>query len=241
MFWCEIYNILFSCEGDKVLTDFRICISVPLKFNIVSNDHGRTQKCYFRVSACKTNFTNHHTPDTIHSFRNSFRVCKMNGRYCTIRENFEHFHSFPSRSSNGTQSMCSSQFQPLFIVVLQFVNKLPSQHWTKRPKIVPRYSNRLKTDYQTYLKQPVFMRKYICTLWANISCAMLSQPYLDNFVRSSRLQMFFVISVLENFSNFTLKHLWWNSFLIKLQPWRLAILLKRNSDKGVFTWILWYF
>ena len=65
------------------------------KFNIVSNDHGRTQMWDFCVSVCKTNFTDHHTPDKIHSFRDSVLVCKMHG-YRTIRKNSEYFHSFPS-------------------------------------------------------------------------------------------------------------------------------------------------
>ena len=38
------------------------------KFNIVSNDHERTQKCDFCVSVCKTNFTDHQTPDKIQPF-----------------------------------------------------------------------------------------------------------------------------------------------------------------------------
>ena len=29
-------------------------------FNLVSNDHGRTQKCGFCIPFCKTNFTDHH-------------------------------------------------------------------------------------------------------------------------------------------------------------------------------------
>ena len=66
------------------------------KFNIVSNDHGRKHKCNFCVSVCKTNFTDHHTPDTINCFRDSVLVCKMHDRYCTIPKNFVHFHSFPS-------------------------------------------------------------------------------------------------------------------------------------------------
>ena len=76
------------------------------------------------------------------------------------------------------------------------------------------------------------------SLHQQISCAMWSQPYSANIVRSSRLHMFFKISLLENFSDFTLKHLWWSFFLIKLQLWRLAILLKRNSNTGVFLSIL---
>ena len=47
------------------------------KFNIVRNDHGRTQKCDLCVSVGKTNFTHHHTPDTINDVRDSVLVCKM--------------------------------------------------------------------------------------------------------------------------------------------------------------------
>ena len=84
-------------------------------------------------------------------------------------------------------------------------------------------------------------------VWANIapvenvSCAMLSQLYLDNIVRSTCLQMVFKISVLKNFANFPLKHLCWSFFLIKLQPWGLATLLKRNSNTGAFLWLLQIF
>ena len=38
------------------------------KFNIVSNDHGHKQKCEFCVSLYRTNFTDHHTPNTTHGF-----------------------------------------------------------------------------------------------------------------------------------------------------------------------------
>ena len=42
-----------------------------------------------------------------------------------------------------------------------------------------------KTGYQIYLKQPVFLRKYICALWVNIAqvivvCNVVSDTYLDN-------------------------------------------------------------
>ena len=36
------------------------------KFNMVSNDHGRKQKCDFCVPLFKTNFTDHHKPDIIY-------------------------------------------------------------------------------------------------------------------------------------------------------------------------------
>ena len=66
------------------------------KFNIVSNDHGRTQKCDFCVSVGKTNFTDRHTPGKLNGFRDSVVVCKMRDCYCKIYKNFEHFHSFSS-------------------------------------------------------------------------------------------------------------------------------------------------
>ena len=40
-------------------------------FSIVSKDHGRKQKCNSCVPFCKINFTDHHTPNTIHGFRDS--------------------------------------------------------------------------------------------------------------------------------------------------------------------------
>ena len=59
------------------------------KFNIVSSGHGRSQRCNFCVSFFKTNFTDHHTPDTINGLKDSVLVCKMLDGYCTILKNFE--------------------------------------------------------------------------------------------------------------------------------------------------------
>ena len=47
-----------------------------------------------------------------------------------------------------------------------------------------------------------------------------SHPHL--LCRSSRLQMFFKLSALKNFVNFTGKHLCWSLFLIKLQAWNFV-------------------
>ena len=47
--------------------------------------------------------------------------------------------------------------------------------------------------------------------------------------RSSRLQMFFKLGVLENFRIFTGKHQSWSLLLIKLQDFRYAALSKRVS------------
>ena len=60
--------------------------------------------------------------------------------------------------------------------------------------------------------------------------------------RSSLSQMFFKIDVLKNFAkNFIGKLQCWSIFLIKLQAWRPAMLLKRDSNTDVFQWNLWDF
>ena len=56
--------------------------------------------------------------------------------------------------------------------------------------------------------------------------------------KSSRLQMFFKIGVLKNFTMFKGKHLCWSYFLIQLQGWRPAIVLKRDFNTGALLWIL---
>ena len=53
----------------------------------------------------------------------------------------------------------------------------------------------------------------------------------NDIIRSSRSQMFFRIGVLKNFAIFTGKHLCRSLFLIKLQCWRPATLLKRDSTQ----------
>ena len=61
--------------------------------------------------------------------------------------------------------------------------------------------------------------------------------YFYNETRSSH-QRYSIKARLENFAIFTRKHLCWSLFLVKLQAFRAAILLKRDSNKGVFLWIL---
>ena len=55
--------------------------------------------------------------------------------------------------------------------------------------------------------------------------------------RSSRSQIFFKIDVLKNFAKFTRKQPCWSLFLITLQAWKPATLLKGDSNTGVFLWI----
>ena len=56
--------------------------------DLESNDHGRIQKCDLCISVCKTDFTDHHTPDTTHGLRDSVQACRIQDCYSTIRKNF---------------------------------------------------------------------------------------------------------------------------------------------------------
>ena len=46
------------------------------------------------------------------------------------------------------------------------------------------------------------------------------------------------IGILKKFAIITEKHLCWSLFLIKLQTWRPAALLNRDSSTGISMWIL---
>ena len=50
--------------------------------------------------------------------------------------------------------------------------------------------------------------------------------------------MFFKMGVFKNFVIFRKKHLCWGLFLTKFQAWRPSTSLKRNSNTGLFLWIL---
>ena len=77
--------------------------------------------------------------------------------------------------------------------------------------------------------------RYNITLWKDLRRKFLSLPSIYYFIRS---QIFFKIVVLKNFAIFTGKHSYWSFFFIKLQVIRPAALLKRDSNTGVFLWIL---
>ena len=57
-------------------------------------------------------------------------------------------------------------------------------------------------------------------------------------IRSSRSQKFFKIGIFKNFALLIGKHLCWWLFWIKLQASGPATLLERDSNTGVFLWIL---
>ena len=85
-----------------------------------------------------------------------------------------------------TVCYCSSQRQPLFIVVPLAVYEPPSQHWTKRVKIVPWYCTWLKNRLPDTFETASFPAKvYLCTLaqWCTnnfIVYIMLFQMYFGN-------------------------------------------------------------
>ena len=56
--------------------------------------------------------------------------------------------------------------------------------------------------------------------------------------RSSHLRCYIKKAVLKNFAIFTWKHVCWSLFLIKLPDFRPATSLERDSNTGVFLWIL---
>ena len=58
------------------------------------------------------------------------------------------------------------------------------------------------------------------------------------FFWSNHRRCFVKKTVLKNFAIFTGEHLCWSVFLIKLLVFSPATLIKRNSDTGVFLWIL---
>ena len=80
-------------------------------------------------------------------------------------------------------------------------------------------------------------KSYFITALINAEQQLLQNTSRKLLVfRSSRSQMFLKIGVLKNVANFTGIHLCWSLFLIKLQSWRPAILLKRDSNTGVILW-----
>ena len=106
-----------SLRLERVETLKYCCVCRPLseKFNIVSNNHGRTQKCNFGVLVCKTNFADHHTPDTINGFRDSVLLCKM--QTATVRYAKICSISIPSHKVMQA-SKCFRTYLALHILIL---------------------------------------------------------------------------------------------------------------------------
>ena len=62
------------------------------------------------------------------------------------------------------------------------------------------------------------------------NCQQYSKYQIHRISRT----IFFKLGVVKNFANFKSKHLSWSLFLIKLQTFWPATLLKRDSNAGVF-------
>ena len=68
-------------------------------------------------------------------------------------------------------------------------------------------------------------------LWKYISETILIFQQIFWINRSSRSQMFFKIGLLKNYAIIAGKYLCWSLFLISLQTWRLAALLKKTPTQ----------
>ena len=61
----------------------------------------------------------------------------------------------------------------------------------------------------------------------------MNEKFCSTLFRISRSKIFFKTGIFKNFAILTVKHLRWILILIKLQAWRSAAWLKRDSNIGV--------
>ena len=123
------------------------------KFNIVSNDHGRTQKCDICVSIGKTNFTDHHTPYTIKGFRDSVLVCKMHD--CTVLYDTQKFKAFPFLLISPSHRHKFSFLTDLLkSYLLNSQNPLAwSKFFVNAPWVIPVFQDYYTNDLWWYLEE----------------------------------------------------------------------------------------
>ena len=76
------------------------------------------------------------------------------------------------------------------------------------------------------------------SLLESLSWNFIKKRHWHWCLRSSCSQLFFKIGALKKFAKLKWKHMCWSLFLKKLQTWRPAILIKRDSSTGVFLWFL---
>ena len=78
---------------------------------------------------------------------------------------------------------------------------------------------------------------FIDTIISIISSTQITRDVMCvQYVQKQPSEVFFKKVVLKKFVNFTGKNLCWSLFLIKLQTWGPATLLKRDSNTDVFLW-----
>ena len=84
----------------------------------------------------------------------------------------------------------------------------------------------------------VFFIFFIVTIISVISSTPIACDVICvQYVQKQPPEVFFnKKGVLKNFANLTEKHLCWSLFLIKMEAWGPATLLKRDSNTDVFLW-----
>ena len=106
---------------------------------------------------------------------------------------------------------------------------------------IPQHTYNLFTDINLNRYSRVWIHVFEVSFWK--SFWLRAQSFLKPDYSTHQLKQPFTDvlqnSVLKNFTIFTEKHLRWSFFLIKLQAWKPATLLKRVSNLGVFLWIFW--
>ena len=91
----------------------------------------------------------------------------------------------------------------------------------------------VKIKFHLFFPYLTFFKAANLLLYLKVGACKLSLV-LSKICRSSCSQMLFKIDILKNFANFTVKHLCWSPFLIKLQVFRPATELKRDSNRDFF-------
>ena len=80
-----------------------------------------------------------------------------------------------------------------------------------------------------------FHKKYLWNSYTHAHSPLLTRLSLS---RSSHKSCSLKKVVLKNLALFTGKNLYWSLFWIKLQTWRITASSKRDSNTGIFLWIL---
>ena len=118
---------------------------------------------------------------------------------------------------------------PLFFIC-SFYCCLVKDAWTK--KVVQQSAIRGLVAYKLIAyKKPSVSKRLSAKVYT------LSPFYFTSLQKQSPV-LFYKKVVLKYFAIITEKYLFWGLFLIKLQPFSPATLLKRNSNTAAFLWIL---
>ena len=91
---------------------------------------------------------------------------------------------------------------------------------------------------QVEVKWNIFIFSFYLKNFSSLLCSTLSSSSLSSRHKSSHLRCSIKKVVLKKFAIFTKRHLCQSHFSMKWQAWRPTILLKRDSNIGVFLWIL---